>query len=118
MAIEMSGGVYCPLSPRDPQHRLHTLVQQTRSRFILTHHVTKSKFHDDVALVDMDLLLVNTENNADINRLSNVCVTADDIAYILFTSGSTGTPKAVGNMPIYIAHLSCCFHRLSFGIEI
>ena len=24
MAIEMVGGVYCPLSPRDPQHRLHS----------------------------------------------------------------------------------------------
>ncbi|CAF1283871.1 unnamed protein product [Adineta steineri] len=27
MGIEMAGGVYCPLSPRDPQHRLHALVE-------------------------------------------------------------------------------------------
>ena len=26
IAIEMVGGVYCPLSPRDPQHRLHALI--------------------------------------------------------------------------------------------
>ncbi|CAF4379848.1 unnamed protein product, partial [Rotaria sordida] len=32
MAIEMAGGVYCPLSPRDPRHRLHALLQQTQSR--------------------------------------------------------------------------------------
>ncbi|CAF0925002.1 unnamed protein product [Adineta steineri] len=27
MAIEMACGVYCPLSPRDPQHRLQALAQ-------------------------------------------------------------------------------------------
>ena len=44
MAIEMVGGVYCPLSPRDPQHRLHALVQQTQSRLVLVHWLTKTKF--------------------------------------------------------------------------
>ena len=44
MAIEMVGGVYCPLSPRDPQHRLHALLQQTQSRLVLVHHLTKTKF--------------------------------------------------------------------------
>ena len=37
MAIEMVGGIYCPLSPHDPQQRLHTLVQQTQSRLVLVH---------------------------------------------------------------------------------
>ncbi|CAF1591220.1 unnamed protein product, partial [Adineta steineri] len=37
MGIEMAGGVYCPLSPRDPQHRLHALVEQTQSRLVLVH---------------------------------------------------------------------------------
>ncbi|CAF4156529.1 unnamed protein product, partial [Adineta steineri] len=37
MGIEMAGGVYCPLSPRDPQHRLHALTQQTQSRLVLIH---------------------------------------------------------------------------------
>ncbi|CAF5022259.1 unnamed protein product, partial [Rotaria sp. Silwood1] len=27
MAIVMAGGVYCPLSPRDPEHRLHALYR-------------------------------------------------------------------------------------------
>ncbi|CAF4473103.1 unnamed protein product, partial [Adineta steineri] len=48
MAIEMGGGVYCPLSPRDPQHRLHTLVQQTQSRLVLIHWLTKNKFNNDI----------------------------------------------------------------------
>ncbi len=101
MAIEMAGGVYCPLSPRDSQHRLHTLVQQTQSRLILVHWLTTTKFQNNFILIDIDLLLINSNNNvegdANISRLSNVTVTSDNIAYIIFTSGSTGTPKAVSH---------------------
>ena len=59
MAIEMVGGVYCPLSPRDPQHRLHTLIQQTQSRLVLVHCLTKTKFNDDIISLDIDSILIN-----------------------------------------------------------
>ncbi|CAF1473496.1 unnamed protein product [Adineta steineri] len=42
MVIEMAGTVYRPLSPRDPQHRLHALAQQTQCRLVLDHWLTKS----------------------------------------------------------------------------
>ncbi len=124
MAIEMVAGVYCPLSPRDPQHRLHTLVRQTQSRLILVHPLTKAKFQNDFILVDIDLLLINNNNTAksdsDVNQLSNVSVTSDDIAYIIFTSGSTGIPKAVSrhidNKLALYQYL--IFDRLNFDIEI
>ena len=57
MAIEMSGGVYCPLSPRDPQHRLHELVQQTRSPLVLTHFLTRTKFNENIISLDIDSVL-------------------------------------------------------------
>jgi non-ribosomal peptide synthetase component F len=97
MAIEMAGGVYCPLSPQDPQHRLYTLVQQTESRLVLVHHLTKPNFNDDITSINMDLILIdnNAETNIDIDLLSRIVVSLDNIAYIVFTSGSTGTPKAV-----------------------
>ena len=50
MAIEMAGGIYCPLSPRDPQHRLHALIQQTQSRLVLVHHCTTMKFDHNIVL--------------------------------------------------------------------
>jgi len=108
MAIVMVGNVYCGLSPRDPQHRLYSLLQQTQSRLVLVHWLTKTKFEDDVISIDIDSLLINhkgIESDVDVNRLSSVSVTCESIAYILFTSGSTGTPKAV-----------CCnnFHPSSF----
>ncbi len=124
MAIEMAGGVYCPLSPRDPQHRLYTLVQQTQSRLILVHWLTKAKFQNDFILVDIDLLLINNNNtaksDADDNQLSNFSVTSDDIAYIIFTSGSTGIPKAVSHQfdNKLALYQYLIFHRLNFDIEI
>ena len=93
MAIEMIGGVYCPLSPRDPEHRLYALMQQTQSRLVLVHWLTKTKFDDNIISLDIDSLL--TDNDVDVDRLSDITITSKSIAYIIFTSGSTGIPKAV-----------------------
>ena len=95
MAIEMIGGVYCPLSPRDPQPRLYALLQQTQSRLVLVHHLTNTKFNDDIISFDIDLILTDNDVESDVDRLSNIIVTPKSIAYIIFTSGSTGIPKAV-----------------------
>jgi non-ribosomal peptide synthetase component F len=97
LAIEMAGGVYCPLSPRDPQYRLHALVQQIQSRLALIHWLTASQFIDDIIVLDIDFVLINSniDNDDSFDGLSNVLVTSDNIAYIIFTSGSTGIPKAV-----------------------
>ncbi len=99
LAIEIVGGVYCPLSPRDPQHRLESLLVQTQSRSVLVHYLTKPKFEDDSISTDIDSVLLNNdiESDNDVDILATVLVTSSDIAYIIFTSGSTGTPKAVSN---------------------
>lgn len=98
MAIEMVGGVYCPLSPRDPQHRLHALLQQTQARLVLVHWLTGDKFHD--AMPSLDINIISFTNNirqaVDVHRWDDIIVTPSHVAYIIFTSGSTGTPKAVG----------------------
>ncbi|CAF1354197.1 unnamed protein product [Adineta steineri] len=97
MAIEMAGGVYCPLSPRDPQHRLHALTQQTQSRLVLVHHLTKIKFDDDVVSLNIDSILNvnNMVSDMNYNCLSSWIMKGEEIAYIIFTSGSSGIPKAV-----------------------
>ncbi|CAF4314487.1 unnamed protein product, partial [Adineta steineri] len=97
MGIEMAGGVYCPLSSRDPQHRLHALTQQTESRLVLVHHSTKIKFDDAINSLDIDSTLIINDLNSDIdyNCLSSVIVNGAEMVYIIFTSGSSGIPKAV-----------------------
>ncbi len=105
MAIQMVGGVYCPLSPRDPQHRLYALVQQTRSHLVLVHWLTKTTFTDNIVSLEIDSVLTNKDVESDINvdPLSNVLVTFNNTAYIIFTSGSTGTPKPVSNKMIRLS---------------
>ncbi|CAF4096054.1 unnamed protein product [Adineta steineri] len=111
MAIEMIGGVYCPLSSRDPHHRLHTLVQQTRSRFVLVHWLTKTKFNNEILSVDIHLIFTNNDvmSNVYFDRLSNITVKSSNIAYIIFTSGSTGIPKAA---QIQQRNITQCMHSM------
>ena len=93
----MTGGIYCPLSPRDPPYRLNALVQQTQSRLVLVHWPTRTKVNDNNISLYLDSVLTDTdvECELDVDRLSSVLVTSNDISYTIFTSGSTGTPKAV-----------------------
>jgi non-ribosomal peptide synthetase component F len=95
MAITMTGGVYCPLSARDPQHRLDSLLE-------LVHWLTKTKFIDNSVTIDIDSILIDNilENDIGVHLLSNIIVTPENIAYVIFTSGSTGTPKAVSDKDI------------------
>jgi non-ribosomal peptide synthetase component F len=105
LAVEMAGAVYCPLSPRDPQHRLHALLEQTRCRLVLVHAMTLDKLngtdHSASTVVDIECMLSCLDpctllvDKADLERLSSVLVEPDSTSYVIFTSGSTGTPKAV-----------------------
>ncbi|CAF4030987.1 unnamed protein product, partial [Adineta steineri] len=113
MGIEMAGGVYCPLSPRDPQHRLHALTQQTQSRLVLVHHLTKTKFDHDIVSLDIGSILIMNDLNTDMdnNCLSSVIMKSEEIAYTIFTSGSTGIPKAV---QVRHKNFIDCIHSLTY----
>ena len=105
MAIEMVGGVYCPLSLRDPNYRLYELIDNTQSHLILVHWQTKNRFMNKTVFSDIDIFLVNYSRdiNLDVHRLTGVALSGQSIAYIVITSGSTGSPKAVS-----IIHCSSC----------
>jgi non-ribosomal peptide synthetase component F len=97
MSIEMIGAVYCPLAPGDPEQRLDTLIKQTQSHLILVHWMTQDKFKNDHMILDIETVVNDNVFNKriPIDKLSNVVVTGENIAYVIFTSGSTGVPKAV-----------------------
>ena len=99
MAIEMVGAIYCPLSPQDPFHRLHTLIEQSHCRLVLVHAFTREIFNGYHTTLDIDLVLNmnNKLSDNDRDRLSQIALSYESIAYVIFTSGSTVTPKAVSN---------------------
>ena len=99
----MAGGVYCPLSCRESRHGLNVLVQRTHTRLVLVHWSTKTNFNDDMILLNIDSILINSDMNNDIDsdRLSSFVISPDNIAYIIFTSDITETFKVVnGLLPI------------------
>ncbi|CAF1373716.1 unnamed protein product, partial [Adineta steineri] len=97
LSIEIIGGVYCPLSPENPEQRLQNLVEQTQARLILVHSLTNRIFKNNFITYDIDTAInINDKiTNDDLYQLSNIPITPDNISYIVFTSGSTGIPKAV-----------------------
>lgn len=97
IAIEMIGGIYCPLSLRDPEHRRSSLTEQVSSKLVLVHHGTKPKLNGTTSLFDIETFLIDNiqKSNFDLDTISSISMTTDNIAYIIFTSGSTGMPKIV-----------------------
>ncbi len=93
----MAGGVYCPLSPSDPENHLDLIIQQTQNLVVLVHYPTKNKFKNYIISIDINSIVINSnlERDAHIEQLSNAIVTAESIAYIICTSGSSRTTKAV-----------------------
>lgn len=97
MSIMMAGGVYCPLSPRDPEHRLHQLIKQTECHIVFVLTSTYYHFNEGQKIVDIGIIQKDDtiERIKTFDRLSGISVTSESIAYVIFTSGSTGRPKAV-----------------------
>jgi len=57
--------------------------------------MTKDKFNNHHMLLNIEIVVNQNLREINIDKLSNVVVTGENIAYIIFTSGSTGIPKAV-----------------------
>ncbi|CAF3029935.1 unnamed protein product, partial [Rotaria sp. Silwood2] len=99
MAIEMIGAVYCPLPPQSPNQRLSLLIEQTGSRLIIIHSMTRDRFNTGITMVDIDVVI--NENGvgcgSDSGLVLSSMVTPNCVAGIVFTSGSTGIPKAVSS---------------------
>ena len=79
MAIETIGGVYCPLSPRDPSHRLHELVT-TNSKSSYSYSFSHEELNSMKTL--FHLILIQYWFNNDVEIDVDI-----DHSLIIFTSG-------------------------------
>ena len=94
LAILKAGGAYVPLNPGYPRERLAFMLLDTQVSILLTQKELVAKLPTHTAFVicldaDWHIIAQNKKENLSTN------VTAENLAYVMYTSGSTGTPKGV-----------------------
>jgi fengycin family lipopeptide synthetase D len=109
-----TGAYYIPIDTDYPDHRILTILNDTKSEFILTDCAEKLvDLHGNMQIInilDKNIILQNSNNIIpDIN--------STDLIYTIYTSGSTGKPKGVeikhGNVINLIYGLDQIFHYKS-----
>lgn len=94
LAILKAGGAYLPLDPSYPRERLAFMIEQTRTRIILTQkHLRDSLPANELSVVVLDLQSNELKFEAAQNPVSTSA--PENLAYVMYTSGSTGKPKGV-----------------------
>ncbi|NER93229.1 MAG: amino acid adenylation domain-containing protein [Symploca sp. SIO1B1] len=93
LAILKVGGVYLPLDPDTPQHRLKSMLEDTEPSLLLTQEEFRSSLPkwDGVILACSLAQLTQGSDNFPLTTVKPDC-----LAYIMYTSGSTGKPKGIG----------------------
>jgi amino acid adenylation domain-containing protein len=92
LAILKAGGVYVPLEPADPSPRLSLLLEGAHC--VLATSALKGRIpQTGTRVIVLDEESVEIASQPETRPASQV--SADNLAYVMFTSGSTGQPKGV-----------------------
>lgn len=94
LGILKAGKAYVPLDPNNPTSRIRFILEDTKSKVILTQS-SEMKLFDNI---NAPVLCLDTQQS-NLNPYSTNNPThltkPNDLAYVIYTSGSTGTPKGV-----------------------
>ncbi len=94
LGILKAGAAYLPLDDYAPTERIRLILEDAGASVIVTQE-SRSKLLQEARVktlrLDADWPIVDSE--PDVNPIC--LVSANNLAYVLFTSGSTGTPKGV-----------------------
>lgn len=92
LAILKSGRSYIPLDPAFPKDRLSYIINNSKSKVLISEKKYTLEGLDDVAILSLENIWEGINNFKGI--LSKI-ISPQDTAYIIYTSGSTGNPKGV-----------------------
>ncbi|MEU7480738.1 amino acid adenylation domain-containing protein [Lentzea sp. NPDC042327] len=89
--ILCSGGAYLPLSPEYPEERLRYMIEDSRTKVVLTQPGLKARLAELAPSGTRIVTLADCDEAFD----DGFSPAHDSLAYIIYTSGSTGKPKGV-----------------------
>lgn len=94
IAVMKAGAAYLPLDEEYPDDRLLFMLNDSKSKYVITHKQLISKF-DSTGRIVIDI--VNLMSQVSLLKQINFKneIASDDLAYVIYTSGSTGLPKGV-----------------------
>ncbi|QHA07244.1 amino acid adenylation domain-containing protein [Streptomyces broussonetiae] len=87
-----AGAAYLPLSPEYPEDRLRYMIEDSRTRIILTQPHLKARL---TGLAPRDVRVVTLDDARGHSGAVPPGPRPDSLAYVIYTSGSTGRPKGV-----------------------
>lgn len=95
LGILKAGAAYVPLDPEYPKDRISFMLQDTKSRLLLS---SKTSFSKLAGIENLQFILIDEEWN--IISLESALppktsANGHSLAYVMYTSGSTGKPKGV-----------------------
>jgi amino acid adenylation domain-containing protein len=98
LAVLKAGAVYLPLTPAHPPERLAFIMADAQIKVLITQewlrpHLSPTNYENMPHLPVISLDIAATELAAQPLNNPGRPITADNLAYLLYTSGSTGQPK-------------------------
>ena len=94
LGVLKAGGTYFPMDVDTPAKRLEFLLNDSKSRFVLSNEAGRNRLQDWSGKVfDLTQMIRPSEAAADKNP--GTSCNPNRTAYLLYTSGSTGQPKGV-----------------------
>ncbi|MDG2380966.1 MAG: amino acid adenylation domain-containing protein [Pirellulaceae bacterium] len=107
LGILKTGATYLPLAAEYPNDRLHYMLRDGGADILVAWGEVGGRLAGQVKhVVDLETDWVHGQSTCNLD----VDITADDLAYVMYTSGTTGKPKGV-----MIRHRSIA--RLVFGVD-
>jgi amino acid adenylation domain-containing protein len=91
MGILKAGGAYLPVDPEYPAERINFLLEDSRTKLLVTNKKLISKTSFVGEIIDIEDQSIRIREKTELNEIN----LPKDLAYVIYTSGSTGKPKGV-----------------------
>jgi amino acid adenylation domain-containing protein/non-ribosomal peptide synthase protein (TIGR01720 family) len=99
LAIWKSGAAYVPMDPNFPDKRIEYILNDTKSKIIITNEIYFEKINRLNTIELTTILIDNRDFQINLNEYSIYNIKneskSNNLAYVIYTSGTTGLPKGV-----------------------